>query len=270
MLEEKETRLKGRIVFYVDMYFILNFILNLFFALMTAMLRQKRCRMLRFLFLAALMAVFSCFTIVWFPKGAVILELCRFLLFCPVFYGKSARQEWLQDTGVLLGTVFFTGGALLGIRSLLEWLHWERFGHSVFFLLTGILSILFLFLLFRFEILQQARMHKNVLHAKIAHHNIEEKILVLCDTGNQLISPYTGEKVLIISQKLSDRLALTKGQNPILIPYHSIGAQGILKAYRVDWLCLEGGNAKEHILAAVSCELCTQDNIDMIINGFEL
>lgn len=262
--------MNGRMIFYVDMYFILNFILNLFFALMTAMLRQKRWRLLRFLSMALLMAAFSSLIIVWIRSFAAILELCRLIFFCPAFFGRGSKRDWCKDTGTLLGISFFTGGTLLGIRSLLEQFRFKQFGHSFFFLLVGMISLLFLFLLFRFEILKQAKLQKNVLHAKIVHHDMEEEILVLCDTGNQLISPYTGENVLIISQKLADRIALTQGRNPILIPYHSIGAQGFLKAYRVDRLYLEGGSAKEHILAAVSCELCTRDNIDMIINGFEL
>lgn len=262
--------MNGKVIFYVDMYFILNFILNLFFALMTAMLRQKRWRLFRFLSMSLLMAFFSCLIMVWIRNFAAVLELCRLLFFCPAFFGRSSKKEWLKDTGMLLGICFFTGGSLLGVRSLLEQFYIRQFGHSFFFLLIGTISLLFLFILFRFEILKQAKMHKNVLHAKIVHHDREEEILVLCDTGNQLISPYTGEKVLIISQKLSERIALTQGQNPILIPYHSIGANGFLKAYRVDALCLEGGSMGEHLLAAVSCELCTQDNIDMIINGFEL
>ena len=124
--------MNGRMIFYVDMYFILNFILNLFFALMTAMLRQKRWRLLRFLSMALLMAAFSSLIIVWIRSFAAILELCRLIFFCPAFFGRCSKRDWCKDTGTLLGISFFTGGTLLGIRSLLEQFRFKQFGHSFF------------------------------------------------------------------------------------------------------------------------------------------
>lgn len=106
---KREAGLNGRMIFYVDMYFILNFILNLFFALMTAMLRQKRWRLLRFLSMALLMAAFSSLIIVWIRSFAAILELCRLIFFCPAFFGRGSKRDWCKDTGTLLGISFFTG-----------------------------------------------------------------------------------------------------------------------------------------------------------------
>jgi len=46
---------------YVDFYFILNFTMNLYLIMVTAMLRQKKCHFLRFVVLSGIGALFSVF-----------------------------------------------------------------------------------------------------------------------------------------------------------------------------------------------------------------
>ena len=61
-------------ILYGDIFFILNFIMNLFLILITAMLRQKRCRWCRFLLMAALQAAISLvFLYIFWGRGLLLL-----------------------------------------------------------------------------------------------------------------------------------------------------------------------------------------------------
>lgn len=126
--------------------------------------------------------------------------------------------------------------------------------------------LLVLFVLFRCEIIQQTKQQKNILRARVLHGKKQYHIYLLCDTGNQLISPYTGERVTIISDAFAKELGLCDNQNPLLIPYHSIGGSGVLKAYRLDCLIVEDGRKWERLLVAVSSQLNEDDNVQMILN----
>ena len=59
---------------------------------------------------------------------------------------------------------------------------------------------------------------------------------------------------------------LEKGQNPLLIPYHSIGGDGLLKAYRMEWIRIEGEGCKKEFLVAVSENMKEGQNVQMILN----
>lgn len=119
---------------------------------------------------------------------------------------------------------------------------------------------------FRWELISQGQERKNIRTVRVIHHGKEAEVEALYDTGNQLVSPYTGEGVVIISKSLSETVGLPCGQNPILIPYHSIGGSGLLKAYRLECIQMQGGICKRELLAAVSEELDYRQRIQMILN----
>lgn len=107
---------------------------------------------------------------------------------------------------------------------------------------------------------------KNIQRAILIHGGRKLDIRVLYDTGNRLISPYTGEGVAVISRGLAEQAGLYKNQKPILIPYHSIGGDGLLEAFRMEEMHLEDGSSKRNFLAAVSDRLGEEQGIQMILN----
>lgn len=84
---------------------------------------------------------------------------------------------------------------------------------------------------------------------ELSFHGKRERIMALRDTGNTLRDPVSGEQVLVVSGQVALRLlGLTAGQlkspaetmlqRPVpglrLIPYHSVGGQGMLLALRLQ------------------------------------
>lgn len=254
---------------YVDFYFILNFIMNLFLIMATAMLRQKRCRFLRFLFLSAANAVLSV-VFTYFLWGNITLELGTVIAQIGVFLFLSFEREgfgiWVGDIICFLFWTFFTGGVIGVIQQILmRWLGTFR-ASSIGVIIAAVAMLSILFFLFRWELISQEQERKNIRTVKVIHRGRKVTIQALYDTGNQLVSPYTGESVVIISGKLSEAIGLPSGQNPVLIPYHSIGGSGLLKAYRLECIQMTDGGCKKEVLAAVSEELDNRRRIQMILN----
>lgn len=254
---------------YVDFYFMLNFIMNLFLVMATAMLRQKRCRFFRFFILSGIDAACSV-VFTYFLWKNEILQFCIALFRIGAFVFLSLKSEgffvWLKDMACFLFLTFFAGGLIGALQGILiRTFHILQVPSMVCILLAvALLFLLFFFL--RWEFISQGQERKNIRTVRVIHHGKEAEIEALYDTGNQLVSPYTGEGVVIISKWLSEALGLPRGQNPVLIPYHSIGGSGLLEAYRLECIQMQGGVCKKELLAAVSEELDNRQKIQMILN----
>lgn len=269
-------------VLYGDIFFLLNFIMNLFLILITAMLRQKRCRWCRFLFAAALQAVLS-LAFLYIFWGREMLQILGALLqmvgITVGAFGYQGFREFLWDSLHFAFVTFFTGGVAGAL-----WQLWERMlpggafpasflgvggAHgqpraSIKLILGAVCLLLCLFVKLRGELVKQGQRRRNCRRATLFHGGKAWQIQVLYDTGNQLVSPYSGEPVAVIAESLARELGLEKAP-PLMIPYTSVGGSGLLHAYRIDGMVLEGGQRQNHFLAAVSDKLQGEE-IQMILN----
>lgn len=253
--------------FYLDVYILLNFIMNLFLIMITAMIRQKRCRFFR-LFAVSLVTSLLSAAITYFFWQNLLLQILfvvpqtgGLVLFSFAFEG---RRSFLEDYIAFLFLTFFAGGCIGVVLHLLAVLGNES--NALGKLLAAVILLFILFLCFRWKIVQQQNRNASVLSAKLTHRGKECSIRVLYDTGNHLISPYSGECVAVISQKLADKIELSKQQYPLCIPYSSVGGKGLLEAYRIERLLLSDGSVRKDFLAAISQNLNEDNEIQMILN----
>lgn len=276
-------------ILYGDIFFILNFIMNLFLILITAMLRQKRCRWFRFLLIAALHAALSLAFLYLFWGRELLLVFGALLQMAAIVWGAFGYQgfrELLWDSLYFVLTTFFTGGLIGVFQQLCGHMlpggayFYQRFSGSqgswadkgacgqpkvsIKLILASVCLLLILFVKLRGELIRQGQKRKNCLRATVFHGGRTWQIQVLYDTGNQLVSPYSGEPVAVISKSLAQQLDLER-MPPLIIPYSSVGGNGLLNAYRIDGLVLESGQRRNHFLAAVSDKIHGEE-IQMILN----
>ncbi len=253
---------------YVDFYCILNFIMNLFLIMATAMIRQKRYNFLRFLFQSGIHAFLSAIFTYFLWENVILQIVCAILQMADIVfwaYEREGATVWAADFACFLFLAFFTGGFIGVVRDIACRNMPEGKRLSMWLVFSAVMLLSCLFYLLRRECILLGQERKNIRTVRVAHRGREATIRALYDTGNQLISPYTGESVIIVSKELSDALGLPDGQNPVLIPYHSIGGGGLLEAYRLECIQMKGG-CRNEILAAVSEELNGSRKIQMILN----
>lgn len=260
---------------YLDIYFILNFIMNYFLMCVTGILRQKRMQPVWWGIVSGTGGVVSTMIYAWSciqGKGFLFLDLLGLPLMIAVAYRERSRLVWIQDTIFYGFAAIFTGGCLYAMSAgLMVWQgslyqgHIKSRTYSIWLILSGLLLLSVVFLLLGQEILRQVQFQKNVGEARLTHHGKQMQIRILYDSGNQLVSPYTGERVAVISKDLAKQLEIETRQNPIYIPYRSIGGSGVLPAYRLERLEWQDRESMEHFLVAVSDRLERQE-IQMILN----
>lgn len=264
------------VCFYADLYWILNFIMNLFLLYITAYLRHETVSRKRLVISSAFFAILSVVItyisncVSWMPEGIMAVAEISLIVWCA--YGPKSLRQFFLDFITFLSLSALTAGMLFMLKELFfgrnfGWGITKSTDFSLIFLVTSIVMLFLLFKYLRFSILEQNLKRRSIVNATLIHHGKKREIKALYDTGNHLISPYTGEPVVIISRELSDCLDVENNANPLIIPYHSIGGDGILKAYRLDIMRLQDGSIRENFLAAVSDDICTEKEIQMILNN---
>ena len=272
-----------RIAFYWDIFWLLNFIMNLFLLGMTAIMRRKYLRKWRLIGVSLLESGQMTAVLVWWlqqlkehngkneilfwqngmPAGLIMLELLfafEMLQFC--FWEKQFR-ELLKDLLYFLQVSVLTGGALLLCR---EWMGKEH-TTGIWTLFAGTAGIWLVFYIME-RYLRQGDKRVNTMDGVIIMGNGRRYPLrVMLDTGNCLVSPYSGERVMIIGETLAQQLEITKTRPPLLIPFQSIGGDGMLTAYRIPRLSLQDGSEVRNFLAAVSPKLSEDSAVQLIMYG---
>ena len=272
-----------RIAFYWDIFWLLNFIMNLFLLGMTAIIRRKYLRKWRLIGVSLLESGQMTAVLVWWlqqlkehngkneilfwqngmPAGLIVLEILfafEMLQFC--FWEKQFR-ELLKDLLYFLQVSVLTGGALLLCR---EWMGKEH-TTGIWTLFAGTAGIWLVFYIME-RYLRQGDKRGNTMDGVIIMGNGRRYPLrVMLDTGNCLVSPYSGERVMIIGETLAQQLEITKTRPPLLIPFQSIGGDGMLTAYRIPRLSLQDGSEVRNFLAAVSPKLSEDSAVQLIMYG---
>lgn len=196
------------------------------------------------------------------PGGFILLEVVFALEMLQLCFWERQLRELLKDLFYFLQVSVLTGGALLLCR---EWLGKHSMG--IWMVFAGTAGIwLVLFIMERY--LRQGDKRANTMDGVIVMENGRRYPLrVMLDTGNCLVSPYSGERVMIIAETLAHQLEITKDQPPLLIPFQSIGGDGMLSAYRIPLLSLQDGSEVQNFLAAVSPKLSEDSAVQLIMYG---
>ncbi|MCI9079423.1 MAG: sigma-E processing peptidase SpoIIGA [Lachnospiraceae bacterium] len=259
------------VCFYADLYWILNFIMNLFLLYITAWWLNEPASVRRWVLSSAVCAVIPVINIIASQSGVKVPQVLTAILELGLLvywaYKPAGIRQFLNKLINFILISAFTAGMLFMLKGIFSKGGESSQKFSLLFLLISVFMLYILFRFLRIAIAKQELRQRSVVNVTLVHNGRKQVIKALFDTGNHLISPYTGEPVFIISKELSDSLGLKKDLAPLLIPYNSIGGRGLLEAYRLEWMQLQDGSTRENFLAAVSGNICTDKEIQMILNN---
>ena len=269
--------------FYWDIFLILNVIMNVFLISMTAIVRRKFLKKRRMILAALLGSVEMTLAVLWYFKS-LILERKTLtkgmggrwqtyvLIVTAVFVALQMLQitfcerqirEMIRDFLNLCQVSVVTGGTLFICR---EWFGKGNIS-ELLMVLAGTVVVFCIFYVMEYYMRHDEKRANTMDGIIIMESGNEYPVRVLVDTGNGLVSPYSGERVMIMSEKIAARLDVAKGKAPLFIPFHSIGGNGVLPAYRIYCLRLPDGSEYREFLAAVSPKLSEDPAIHLIMYG---
>ena len=214
-------------------------------------------------------ALFTLAVLYYWCGKLILFYFLRFfcvLLMCVVAIPSNGLGELLCNTFLLYGL----GGSACGIYSLIS-VSYECFGSSdavvviiTFGLFIGIKQLL------RFR--KKAKYHFSYLtEVCLKKDDVTIRKKAFYDTGNHLYEPISGKTVILIRDKLVDKLQLRIDTFRV-VPYSSLGNEsGLLKAYKLDELIVgTGENRKKYkdiYVAVAEKSLFRLEGCDVILHS---
>lgn len=232
------------VILYLDVFFLINLLMNGLLLLLTAKILRVRPEWRRVILAAVTGACWACI-VVWMQSrqgmqdaysGGWISDLLRwgqlagngFLTACMtrIAFGKKRPEEFLKNLVVFWIVSIAAGGLFEAVwfvknRSLLRFLCCAA---GMYF--GGRAAVIFL--------QERMRIQKNLYEVTLYYQGRKEQVTALLDTGNQLFEPYGHQPVHVISKEAASRLC-EKVTRVIYIPYSAVGTgYGLLPGIQVD------------------------------------
>ena len=215
------------VILYLDVFFLINLLMNGLLLLLTAKVLQVRPKWKWVILAAAIGACWAC-AAVWIQSrlgklaGSGILAAWM----TRMAFGKKQPEEFLKNLAVFCIVSIAAGGLFEAVWSV------ESRGVLCFLCCAagmyfgGRAAVIFL--------QERMRIQKNLYEVTLYYQGKKEQVTALLDTGNQLFEPYGHQPVHVISKEAASRLC-EKVTRVIYIPYSAVGTgYGLLPGIQVD------------------------------------
>lgn len=192
----------------------------------------------RITLLATLGTVVEILGLLFTGSYSLFILLVNILEIPLMFWGIFGKKRCPFFRLIITGYFF-----LIVINGVVESL-WNWFGEDASFVLLLVFACGMTIITVRIW-QNYRRMQKGIFPVELSHEGKRSQICGFYDSGNQLVDPYTGKGVHIISAELAKALGMTERDDveisPVYIPYHALGNNdGIIEVYYVDELIIEG------------------------------
>lgn len=258
-----------RYVIYPDVFFSINFVMNVISFVFIKKLVRNRRRCWRCLLSAAVGGVYACVCVITPAKYRIVKGIISYLviilLMVIISYGYDGMKILIKNTILVYLISFATGG----ISNVLYYRFQIR-NMPLIILVIIMISVLVLR-----GMNAKMRISSVCYEVILEHNNTKMVVDALMDTGNSLIEPYGKRPVSIIEEEVSSKLIegddihLQKGY--MKIPYHSLGrSDGMVDGFVADAMYIKMENdiliKRNVVLGVYKGKLACEGGYRMILN----
>lgn len=229
--------------FYLDLYFLINFFMDLILLSMVRRILKLPLRKKRILLAGLAGAVWACVA-VFVPVISPLLEILITWIIgggilVVIAYGKMGILDFGRTICTLWMVSAAAGGILIGLGDHVQTGKYLRSGgntahFSVISLVCWIAGIYFGICACMAVIKTRIQEQKHLYEVTLSYQGKKKVVTALLDTGNQLYEPYGHEPVHVITCEACTQLCEVVSQM-IYIPFRAVGTEcGMLPAIRID------------------------------------
>ena len=237
---------------YVDVLIVVNIFIDFMLLYAAAKALQLRVKLLRLVLGGLLGGVFSLAALLPPLPWALNLltdSICAAALVLTA-YGKTDIKSFLRRTAVFFGISFFFCGIMLFICTMFRPKGIEVYNDVVYFNISPVLLILFTlvcyYLLRLYRFLTNKTNGKTVCTVKLTVGGSQAEFRAIVDTGCDVREPFSGAYVIIAERELVP-LPTDLFFHKRIIPFSSLGGEGILEGFRTDRLQIDGKELSNRI-----------------------
>lgn len=156
------------------------------------------------------------------------------IFFC---FGKNDWKTFLENWAVTYLVVIFSGG-------IMQWFFESGIGTQPFFFQVLLLAFAGYGILFYF--MHRKTFANHIYPVQIRKEERCVEVKGYWDSGNQLLDPYNGQAICILSSKKAKEFFDERQDKIRYVPYRSLGQEGLLCVTNVDELILFDGKKTIH------------------------
>ena len=258
---------------YIDVLLTVNIIIDFFLLLCVKRLLNIRAKNRRIILASVLGGVFSLIALI--PKLPLPINLPIDILTAAALvftaFGKCAPKMFFRRTAVYFAVSFSFCGIMVFIISVFHPKGMAVYNDSVYFdispVLLIIITLISYYMLRIFKRITKGEIGKSTCVVEVDFNGQCESFVAAVDTGCNLREPFSGGYVIIAEKEILQNLRLN-GAKMRIIPYGSLGGNGILRGYKPDYVVIDGKAVGGEVYLGV-CENALNGEIKALV-PFEL
>ena len=237
---------------YIDLFFIFNVIMDYIIIMSTNILLKRRTSYIRMILSSLIGGISS--LVLFTSLNKIVIEIVSIVIMVLISFGYKGIRYLINN--ILYMYILST---LLGC---IIYLFNIKVSNSMFltYLIIIVISIEIMILYIK-ENKKMRSIYNNYYKVDIYFKDREKLSLIgFVDTGNNLYDPYKKRPVIIVPNKY------IKEDKYILVPYHTINGNGLLKCIKPDIIFIDGIGYKGNVLIGFSDSFNFGDGVDVILH----
>ena len=237
---------------YIDLFFIFNVIMDYIIILSTNILLKRRTNHIRMILSSLIGGISS--LVLFTSLNKIVIEIVSIVIMVLISFGYKGIRYLINNILYMYVLSTLLGGII--------YLFNIKVSNSMFltYLIIIVISIEIMILYIK-ENKKMRSIYNNYYKVDIYFKDREKLSLIgFVDTGNNLYDPYKKRPVIIVHNKY------IKEDKYILVPYHTINGNGLLKCIKPDIIFIDGIGYKGNVLIGFSDSFNFGDGVDVILH----
>lgn len=237
---------------YIDLFFIFNVIMDYIIIMSTNILLKRRTSYIRMILSSLIGGISS--LVLFTSLNKIVIEIVSIVIMVLISFGYKGIRYLINNILYMYVLSTLLGGII--------YLFNIKVSNSMFltYLIIIVISIEIMILYIK-ENKKMRSIYNNYYKVDIYFKDREKLSLIgFVDTGNNLYDPYKKRPVIIVHNKY------IKEDKYILVPYHTINGNGLLKCIKPDIIFIDGIGYKGNVLIGFSDSFNFGDGVDVILH----
>ena len=237
---------------YIDLFFIFNVIMDYIIIMSTSILLKRRTSYIRMILSSLIGGISS--LVLFTSLNKIVIEAVSIIIMVLISFGYKGIRYLIKNILYMYILSTLLGGII--------YLFNIKVSNSMFltYLIIIVISIEVMILYIK-ENKKMRSIYNNYYKVDIYFKDREKLSLIgFVDTGNNLYDPYKKRPVIIVPDKY------IKEDKYILVPYHTVNGNGLLKCIKPDIIFIDGIGYKGNVLIGFSDSFNFGDGVDVILH----
>lgn len=237
---------------YIDLFFIFNVIMDYIIIMSTSILLKRRTSYIRMILSSLIGGISS--LVLFTSLNKIVIEIVSIVIMVLISFGYKGIRYLINNILYMYILSTLLGGII--------YLFNIKVSNSMFltYLIIIVISIEIMLLYIK-ENKKMRSIYNNYYKVDIYFKDRKKLSLIgFVDTGNNLYDPYKKRPVIIVHNKY------IKEDKYILVPYHTINGNGLLKCIKPDIIFIDGIGYKGNVLIGFSDSFNFGDGVDVILH----